>query len=126
MLGLDRSMSDPNPSPSRDPEPNPDPGPYPSLTLALTLTLTLTLTLNSEPGAEAKRCTAACPATPEAEPALAWRKRWDADLTAFNAVAGPGRDLARATQFIGPNARLCHPVHPCHPVYSTAFMWDVY
>ena len=50
----------------------------------------------------------------------------DAMRTAFNAVAGPGRDLARATQFIGPNARLCHPVHPCHPVYSTAFMWDVY
>ena len=50
---------------------------------------------------------------PEAEPALAWRKRWDADLTAFNAAAGPGRDLSRATQFIRPS-------------HSLAFMWDVY
>jgi len=64
-------------------------------------------------GGGAKHCTAACPSLPGGEPALAWRRRWDAELAAFNDVAGAGRDVARATQFI-------------RPVHSPAFMWDVY
>lgn len=62
---------------------------------------------------DATHCTPACPTMQYAEPALAWRKRWDAELAAFNGVAGPGRDVARTTQFI-------------RPAHSLAFMWDVY
>ena len=61
--------------------------------------------------AAAQHCTAACPAQPEG--ALAWRKRWDGELQAFNSRAGVGRDLASATEFI-------------KPVHQPNFMWDVY
>ena len=47
------------------------------------------------------------------EPALAWRKRWDAELAAFKQQPGVGRTVARSTEFIT-------------PLRSDRFMWDVY
>lgn len=88
------------------------------------------------PGAE--RCTAACPSAesvragrrvkgtrpshasttrprhaPQAEPAVEWRARWDAELHSFKERDGTARDVERATGFI-------------RRLPNSDFFWSVY
>lgn len=62
---------------------------------------------------DAPHCTAPCPEPAGAEPAVAWRQRWDRELAAFLAAPGEGQELTRLTQFI-------------HPMRSTSFMWGIF